>query len=317
MNVGRSPPSRVARRLCSASVALALALVTAAARADENASNSVDAARALADDGANAFAGGDYTRAHERLRRAFALFPAPTIAVLDARALSKLGRLAEAAAAYRNALASPLDSTSPAAFRDAVVSAEAELAAVERRLARLTLRVHDTPRGANVQVWLDGAEIAPHELGRPLAVDPKAHSIRLDIDGQHETVHRVTLREGEALKLDLAPASGDGASRALAIVSFGLSGAGLATGVVAGGLALGSRKEAVRGCPERRCERGSEGATALGDFRRYRVISGVGYGVGAAGAVLGTILLVSGSTKGGAKVGVAPTLEGVELRGRF
>jgi hypothetical protein len=317
MTARHPPRSRAVRRISTAALALSLSLAAVETRADESTSPSVDSARVLADEGANAFAEGDYARAHDRLQRAFSLFPAPTIAVLDARALARLGRLVEAAAAYRQSIAAPVDPTSPPAFRDAVVRAEAELASLERRLPRLTLRVVDAPRGARVQVWLDGAEVSPRDLGRPLAADPKGHSIRLDIEGKPAALRNVSLREGESRTVELELPAGDGLSRAFTIAGFGLAGAGIATGVVAGSLALSARKEAERGCPDRRCERGSEGAQALGDFRTYRVVSSVGYGVGAAGAVLGTVLLLSRSSESGTEVGVAPSFGGVELRGRF
>jgi hypothetical protein len=313
------PPSlsRAVRNVSSACVALGFLLLAPASRADDAASSTRESARALADEGADAFAKGDYARAHERLQRAFSLVPAPTIAVLDARALSSLGRLLEAGAAYRLALSTAVDDTSPRTFHEAVVHARTELALLEQRLPRLTVRVRNAPRGARVQVWLDGDEMVPRELGTPLAVDPKPYTLRLDIDGEQAALRRITLREGESRAVDLEPPSAGGLSRTLTIAAFGLGGAGIVTGVVAGSLALGARKEAAGACPARRCELGSRGAAALDDFRTYRTVSTIGYGVGAAGAALGTILLLAPSTKSGAELGVVPSWQGVNVRGAF
>jgi tetratricopeptide (TPR) repeat protein len=309
--------SGAVRLVASACVALGVLLPAAASRAEAPKPAARAAARALADEGADAFALGDYGRAHDRLKRAFALVPAPTIALLDARALANLGRLLDAGAAYRQAVQAPLDDASPAAFREAVADARTELAELEQRMPRLTIRVANAPRDARVQIWLDDTELAPRAIGTALAVDPKSHRVRLDLDGEQVAARRVALREGENRAVELEPPSGGGLSRALTLAGFGLGGAGVVTGVVAGTLALDARKDAQRSCPGGRCEVGSKGAAALDDFRTYRTVSTIGYGVGAAGAALGTILLLAPSGSSGAEVAVAPTLQGVNVRGAF
>jgi hypothetical protein len=312
-----SSRSKAMRRVGSTCVALGLLLLPTGARADGAAASARESARALADEGADAFARGDYVRAHQHLQRAFSLVPAPTIAVLDARALASLGRLIEAGAAYRQALSTTVDDTSPRTFHEAVVHARTELVLLEQRIPRLTVRVRNAPREARVQVWLDGDEMVPRELGTPLAVDPRAYSVRLDIDGRQTAISRITLREGERRTVDLEAPSGGGLSRTLTVASFGLGGAGLITGVVAGSLALGARKDAESGCPARRCELGSRGAEALGDFRTYRTVSTIGYGFGAAGVALGTILLLAPTKESGAEVGLVPSFRGLNVRGAF
>ncbi len=308
--------SGAVRQVSATCAVLGFLLLAPASRA-EPAAPERESARALADEGADAFAQGDYARAHDRLQRAFSLVPAPTIAVLDARALASLGRLTEAGAAYRLALSAPVGDTSPRTFHEAVVHARTELALLEQRLPRLTVRVKNVAHPARVQVWLDGDEMVPRELGAPLAVDPKAYTLRLDIDGKPVALRRVTLREGERRTVDLEPPSGGGLSRTLTIAGFAVGGAGIVTGVVAGSLALGARKDAEQSCPARRCELGSPGAAALDDFRTYRTVSTLGYGVGAAGVALGSILLLSSSTSDGPEVGVAPSFHGVNVRGAF
>jgi hypothetical protein len=238
--------------------------------------------------------------------------------VLDARALAKLGRLVEARAAYGRALVLPVNEASPAAFRDAVASARVEARALERRLAWLTVRVRHVPLDARVQVWLDGAEVAPYTLGAPIAVDPEVHAVRLDVDGKHVESRRVSFREGESRAVELEPPSRGGASRTLAVVGFGVGGAGLVTGIVTGSLALSAREKAARECPARRCTAGSPGAGALDDFRTYRTVSTLSYGVGVAGAALGTVLLLTGSgSRSAVEVGVGPALGGVNVGGTF
>src|SRR5688572_16338300 len=73
------------------------------------------AARELAREGHEHFKQGDWAKAEEVLRRAFALYPAPTIALLRARALVELGDLVGAAESYEGAANASLepDATQP------------------------------------------------------------------------------------------------------------------------------------------------------------------------------------------------------------
>lgn len=309
--------SKVVRTGLSVAVALGLAFGAAVARAEGQRQANRESARSLADDGADAFARGDYAEAHEHLQQAFLLVEAPTIALLDARALVKLGRFVEARAAYRRALEVPVTDASPPAFRDAVASADVEARALEGRLSWVTLRVRHAPPGARIQVWLDGAEVAPHAVGTPLAVDPADHTVRLDVDGRRVFSRRLSLREGEkrAVELDV-PTRGE-PFPALAVTGFGVGGAGIVTGIVAGSLAISARRDAARDCPARRCVDGSPGAAALHEFRTLRTVSTIGYGVGVAGAALGTVLLLTRSESTEVEVGIVPSLQGVNVGGTF
>src|SRR6185295_6955519 len=58
------------------------------------------AARDLATQGAQAFEAGEYAQASDFFRRAHELVPAPSIALLQARSLAKLGQLLEAIDIY-------------------------------------------------------------------------------------------------------------------------------------------------------------------------------------------------------------------------
>jgi hypothetical protein len=313
------PPSRsrTVRYTLPVCAALGFTLLTAPARAREPSPGERESARALADEGADAFARAEYERAHDRLRRAYSLVPAPTIALLDARALAKLGRLLDARAAYERAASTPVDATSPPPFREAVAEARSELPLLDQRLPRLTIRLRNTAPDARVQVFLDDAEVAKRALGAPINVDPKVHSIRLDIDGRQTAVRRVALREGESRIVDLELPSGGGLSRTLTIAGWSLGGAGIITGIVAGVLALDARKKAEAACPNHRCPVGSRGAAAVDDFRTYRTVSTIGYGVGVAGSAVGAILLLAPSKSSRAELGVAPSFQGVDVRGSF
>jgi tetratricopeptide (TPR) repeat protein len=129
---------------------LAFACVTGVIHA-ANAEPSAEArelARGLADEGANAYAAGDYERALTLFQEAYRLVPAPTVALFEARTLAKLGRSPDARAAYSRLIQTELGDDAPQAFRDAVQTGRSELDALERRLraeARATQPVRSAP----------------------------------------------------------------------------------------------------------------------------------------------------------------------------
>jgi tetratricopeptide (TPR) repeat protein len=115
---------------------LALACVTGASHAvnAEPATEARELARGLADEGANAYAAGDYERALTLFEEAYRLVPAPTVALFEARTLAKLGRSRDARAAYSRLIQTELGDDAPKAFRDAVQTGRSELDALEQRL---------------------------------------------------------------------------------------------------------------------------------------------------------------------------------------
>lgn len=68
-----------------------------------------------------------HAEALELLQRAEQIGTAPTLRLHLARCLARLGRMDEAVTAYRSIVDAPNEADAPAAFRDARVSAEAEL----------------------------------------------------------------------------------------------------------------------------------------------------------------------------------------------
>src|SRR6187431_3572319 len=97
------------------------------------------AARDLATQGAQAFEAGDYAQASDFFRRAHELVPAPSIALLHARSLAKLGQLLEAIDIYEQTARFKLPDEAPEAYLQAVETARNEMEDVRRRLPRLKL----------------------------------------------------------------------------------------------------------------------------------------------------------------------------------
>jgi tetratricopeptide (TPR) repeat protein len=158
-----------------------------------------DAARTLANQAADAIARGDYAEGEALLGRAFQQFPAPTIALLHARTLVRLGRLADAVDAYQRASLSMLPPDAPDAFRSAAASANVELAALRPRVPRLQVNVRAAGSGSQrVLLRLDGKSVPASQLGRWFLVDPGRRIIGIDWGGvSYERVLRID--EGQSV----------------------------------------------------------------------------------------------------------------------
>lgn len=275
-------------------------------------------ARSLAAEGYEALVAKKYQTAEDRLRRADALVHAPTIVVDHARALVGLGRLLEARERYQLVIREGVDAKAPPSWKQALIDAEKEDAALESRFAWLVIRV-DGPSNPNVTV--DGVPIPVNALGARRPMDPGLRAVRVTAPGYVSADQSVTLREGEERELAfvLKPppsvdlSDGDSSAPAPAVTSenpkqrwpmwaaFGAGGVGLVVGSVTGALAISAHSDLESQCrgPGGTCQPASaeEKRRMDGDVSRYRtlgVLSGVGFAVGIAGAATGVVLLLTG-----------------------
>jgi len=310
-------------------LALGLTLgLPAAARAEEADAGIRMAARELAVSGAEAYDRQDYATALDRFQRAESLYEAPSIAVMVARCLLRVGRVVEAVDKYEETLRTPLDAAAPEAFQRAVADAKAEVEGARARVARLELRLPaDVPSGAEVR--LDGRPLPPALLGVEMPVNPGAHSVLAQARGYLPATYELSLAEGTHQSLDLAfapaaAASGSPApapsqderragSPTLAIALLSGGGIALAAGTVTGIAALSYKStlddNCTPGCP-------SSMSSNLDAFRLDRTLSYVGFGVGLAALGAGTYLLLHRSAAG-TEMGAVVLPGGAALRGRF
>jgi hypothetical protein len=250
------------------------------------------AARQLAQDGARAYEKGNYQRAHALLRRAHALVPAPTIALLEARALVHMNRFVEASERYELARRYQLDAHPPPAFTEAVKHADRELTELRPRIPLLTIRVTGNAlQRSDSEVRIDGSELPRPLVGVRHPVDPGSHVVELVVDDEVTARQSVTLAEGSNQSVVLEGGDVFGESqRTWGYVTLGVGAAGLATGAVAGVIMLNKKSDLDDVCTPS-CPPSSQGD--LDSFRRARTISFVGYGVGLVGVGLGTVLLLT------------------------
>lgn len=328
----------ILRRSLAALIFTAL-LAPAAARAEASDADRATA-RTLAGEGQDALEKKDFTTAADRFSRADSLIHAPTLMLGLAHAQVGLGKLVAAQELYNRIVREGVAPKSPPTWAVAVETARKEVESLAPRVPQVVITVKG-PSGA--RVTLDDAVIPPAALGVKRPADPGAHLIRAVAEGFAPAEASVTLREGATgtVTLELKPAAvaavkppvvaavppssapasppiaapmpppapGQAASgstqRTLALVAFGVGGAGLVLGGVTGGLAIGKHGDladsCAKGCPP-------DKLADLDSFHTLATLSTVGFILGGAGAAAGTILLLTAPKKAASEPHVTPVL---------
>ena len=303
---------RAMRPLCGALFTSAFLLCSSAAQAED--AEMRTAARDLATQGAQAFEAGQYAQASDFFRRAHELVPAPSIALLQARSLAKLGQLLEAIDIYEQTARLKLAEDAPEAYSQAVETAHNEVEEVRKRLPRLKLTLVGIAQGDVPQVTIDEKPTPAVLLGVERPVNPGPHQMAVRVGGQLRASRELNTLEGESyqVELDAAPArltakpavfaqqegsSSDHSSaatssgRPLAYVALGVGVLGLGLGTYTGLVALHHKSNLDSAChPD--CPPTS--ADDLSGFRSNRTVSWVSYGVGIASTAAGIVLLTLG-----------------------
>lgn len=221
------------------------------------------AARRIAEEGLNLYDTARYAEALERFEKASALVRAPTMGLMAARSLEKLGRWVEASEKYLAVMRMQLEADASTAFKEAQVSAASERGALMPRIPTLVLTIRGGDEGATVT--LDGKPIAAALLGIAFPADPGPHTVVLT-RGKLSKTERLILKEKEARSLTLSadapppivtpPPAGSSGLRIAGWVSLALGGAGVALGAVTGAMVLSSKADLDKQCPEYTCPNG-------------------------------------------------------------
>ncbi len=285
-----------------------------------------DEAQDLGEKGVQAYANGDWEQSRQLFRNAYQLVPAPTLAIREADALVKLGRLVEAREIYSRVSQSLVDDESPAAFRLAVKRAAVELRDLDPLVPRLTVTLHPDDR-ATARVLVDGKVMDDAAYGRAQMVDPGRHHVEV-FDGTGRLVFErsVELAKGEheavvAIVEEAPELPRSSTQQTIGWTSLAVGGAGAAIGITTGLLAARHRGNLEEQCTNDVCPPSAQGD--LDAYRSLRSASFVGYGVGLAGLGLGaTLLLTSGVEDAGAKsesAGIRPWIgpSSAGVGGRF
>jgi hypothetical protein len=323
------------------SIIIAIAAhVGATEPADDSTNN---AARDLAQRGKEAYERGDYAAARDLYGRAYALVPAPTLALREARALVQQGLWVQAAEAYVRAAHAPLDAESPEAFNRAVEEANGELAQLRPRIPQLNLVIRGA-EGRPVAVSMDGEPYPAALWGVERPVNPGRHEIVAFTQQAPEAKATVDLAEGTKRQVELVIPGGPPSTVAatdrdttatvrrshtqapqddptsirppLTYAALGVGALGLGVGVVTGLMATSKYSTLKQQCPHNECLEGSAAQQDLESYRTLRTVSNVSYVVGALGVAGGvTLYLIAPHGKTGLAAYLTPTCAGVS--GRF
>lgn len=312
------------RRAACAALLLGLGAFDAAGQEAARDPSSIDAtkanqdlARSVAVTGREAFNAGDYETALALFRRAYALFPAPTVVLYEARSLEKMGRLIEAVEAYERTTQIPVDSAAPARFAEAVAAARQEGRELRARVPTLTLQVQGVSgHDPNLEIQINGKAMGAAQLGHALNLDPGTYQVSGSVSPERRDERQAVLAAGNnvTVVLDLSaprpnvPAphesepvndAASGSSREFSpfmYVAGAVGIAGLGAGVVTGIMASSKHSEAEDRCPDQQCVSGSTGPGTVNTFRKLRTVSTFSYGVGAAGIATGVVLWLTADT---------------------
>jgi hypothetical protein len=173
----------------------------------------------------------------------------------------------------------------------------------------------------DVKVLVGKAEVPAALLGAERPTDPGTHQVTASAPGYLAAQSYVTLTEGGRQELTLSlvkdpnavappapavpapaqpaepitqpPPVPESKPKTAAYVLLGVGAAGLVTGSVTGLMALSKKNDLD--CPDHECPPGTQ-QDNLDSAKSLALVSTIGFGVGVAGAVIGTILLVSGGT---------------------
>jgi hypothetical protein len=327
----------LASKHAALALVLALACWAPVGHAQELDAETRTMARDLARQGADAFDQADYATALDRLNRAYSLYHAPTIALMQARALARLGRLLEALDRYEETLRMPVGNDAPEAFRIAVSDAKREGEDLRARIPRLLIRVRSArgiPEG--LSVLLDGKPVPAALLNVERPIDMGAHEVTATAPGYHSVTKSAMLGERGSITLDIdldeiamgtappafAPAAAKPAAeqpspksamrpRVLGWTFIGVAAAGLATSAITGVIALGEKSELDDVCKPTGCPPSSE--RDIDSFRAMRTISYVSLVVGVASLGVGSYFLLSGSRESAhVAATIGPTSAGIQ-----
>jgi hypothetical protein len=302
------------------------------------------AARALGEEGLTFFDAGKYADALDRFDRADKLVKAPTLGLMAARSLEKLGRLVEASNRYRDVLGMQLDEKASDVFKEAQTSAAKELEALSPRIPTLEIVIE----GVNLDqttVTLDGKVVPREMVGIRTPLNPGVHRLEATAPGL-AGAQDLNIAEKQAARAVLtlqptAPLKGDGVGsgngpgdttpktaqstqRTAGLITMGAGGAVFVAGAITGLVGVSKSSELSADCTlgakGNECPNTPAFNDKLSSYNTVRYVSGAGLIVGGLGLAAGAVLFFTApKSQKPTKAGVEPWigLGSAGLRGRF
>jgi hypothetical protein len=299
------------RRFSTFTLSICLSLIAPAVLAEPTASDRATA-RTLAQEGQHALENRNYVMAIDKFTRADSLVHAPTLLLGLARAQVGSGKLVEAQENYNRIIREGVAPNSPKSWSKAVDDANKEVGAISARIPWVTISVLGP---SSPEVVIDSTPVPHASLGVKRAINPGTHKVKVSAEGYLPQEKTITLTEGQSLTVNIeleqapeapAPAEKKIAAtaadtnlaeptgewhRTLAYVAFGVGGASLIVGGVAGGLAIAKHSELEKECAAGTCALSQQ--PNVDSYRRLGTIADVGFIVGGVGLATGIVLLVT------------------------
>lgn len=281
-----------------------------------------DAARVLGKAGLELFDKGDFATALPKFQQAYSLYQAPTLGLLSARCLAKLGLSRDAIARYREVAAMDLGPSPTEAFVAAKKTAEQEGAELYAKVPKVLVVISGAQLN-EVAVTIDGKPVDSADLSEPQLVEAGARHIEGKKGDQSVSVE-VTAAEGQTANAALnftpkkeapkaaappPPAPGFWTPKTHKIAGFigvGLGGAGILTGAILSGVVTSKKSflDGEGGCVDGACPEGVKGD--VNTYNKLRVGTTVSYVVGAALGGAGVALLLTAPREGAPPPGAPP-----------
>ncbi|MDX2052429.1 MAG: hypothetical protein SFV15_08570 [Polyangiaceae bacterium] len=262
-------------------------------------------ARALARDALAHMHEQRWPEAQALLAQAYRLMPAPTLALLEGRALEPMGRWVAARASYERASLGAQSEDEPEAFKAAREEAKAEIEKLDRKIPKITLMVQGSgAKDGRLALYIDDKPLTQAEREKPVWVDPGEHTVRVQLGSEVLVATSVGVSEGEQKSLflgiaaqvpprappPLPPPKEAGPQKTAAWVAFGVGGTGIALGAVTGFMMLNAQGNLNDACGAT-CP--ASASDELARFRTTRTVSFIGYGTGLVGVAVGAFLYLT------------------------
>jgi len=180
-------------------VALAGPVLPAIAVAAPSATDK-ETARSLLLDGDRKFTARDFAGALASYQAADAIMKVPTTGVEVAKAQEALGQLVEARDTLLAVLREPPAAKQPAAFLRAREEAEASAASLADRIPSIHVVVSGVDASVARTVRIDGEAVPAEAVSLPRKLNPGPHRVEVSAPGFRDAALDVTVTEGQALE---------------------------------------------------------------------------------------------------------------------
>jgi hypothetical protein len=301
------------RQVAALAVAVGIMAGASLAKAEGDSATRA-AARSLGYAGVEAYQAGNFGVATEKLEKAYAVLKVPSLGLWSARALTRVGKLLEAADRYVEVGRLVVTGGDAAVQRAAQADAQLELEQLQHRIPSVVIRVEGA-EGATTKLTIDGVEVSSKLLGESTPINPGKHRIEGEAQGRQALVvidveerqeQEAVLRfvgpavvEGPSPGAEPAPspspseASAASTRRTLGWVALGGGAAGLIVGGVTGVMAISKRSalDENPSCADGDCSQSL--GPEVDAYNTLRSVSTVGFIAGGVLGATGVVLILT------------------------